>query len=65
MAAIPSFKLNNGHAIPGVGLGVWMGKPGPSDPQGKHVEDAISSALTDGYRHVDTACMYKNEENVR
>lgn len=61
---VPSFKLNNGLSLPGVGLGVWMGKPGPTDPNGRSVEDAIHHALNAGYRHIDTAALYQDEQQV-
>lgn len=44
--------------MPSLGLGVWQ-----SD-NGKETIDAIHWALDAGYRHVDTARIYKNEEAV-
>ncbi|GKU24999.1 aldo/keto reductase [Clostridium folliculivorans] len=52
------YKLSNGVEIPCVGLGTWQAENG---------EIAISSvrdALEAGYRHIDTAAGYKNEESV-
>ena len=49
-------KLNNGLSMPALGLGVWQ-----SD-NGKETINAIHWALDAGYRHVDTARIYKNEE---
>ena len=51
-------KLNDGHAIPRLGLGVWM------ISSGKSCESAVRAALDVGYRHIDTAAYYGNEESV-
>ena len=51
-------KLNNGTEIPILGLGVWQ----TSD--GKVCEEAILAALDAGYRHIDTAAIYENEDSV-
>ncbi|MFX4303593.1 aldo/keto reductase [Alicyclobacillus tolerans] len=51
-------KLNNGVEMPYVGLGVWQSK------QGGEVENAVRAALELGYRHIDTAAAYGNEEGV-
>ena len=56
----PSDKsvLNNGVAIPRLGLGVYqLGR-------GHATENAVTWALEAGYRHVDTAAMYGNEAEV-
>ncbi|MDT0651690.1 aldo/keto reductase [Autumnicola edwardsiae] len=50
--------LSNGIKMPNFGLGVYKAK------DGKEVVNAIHAALEQGYRHVDTASMYKNEEGV-
>lgn len=55
---VPSVTLNDGVAIPQLGFGVWQ------VPPGKPVIDAVSVALDAGYRHIDTAQMYGNEEGV-
>lgn len=52
-----TFKLNNGHSIPAVGLGTAQAL----DDQ---VYKAVLSAIEIGYRHIDTAAGYKNEESV-
>ena len=44
--------------MPQVGLGVWQAK------DGEEVSNAIHWALDAGYRHIDTARIYKNEEGV-
>ena len=51
-------KLNDGHDIPAVGLGVFLSK------EGKEAYDAVRAALDAGYRHIDTAAAYGNEESV-
>lgn len=57
-ADIPVVTLNNGVAIPQVGLGVWQAK------EGTQVEQAVSIALEAGYRLIDTAAIYGNEVGV-
>ena len=55
---LPSFKmLNNGVTIPVVGLGVWMAKD-------EKASQAVQWAIEAGYRHIDTAKIYENEEAV-
>lgn len=49
--------LNDGNAIPQVGLGVWRT---PDDG----ASAAVLTALKAGYRHVDTAAIYENERGV-
>ncbi|MCX7522611.1 aldo/keto reductase [Microbacterium sp. STN6] len=53
----PLIALNNGTAIPQIGLGTW-----PLDDD--QVEQAIITAAELGYRHVDTAAKYGNETGV-
>ncbi|CAJ1011013.1 putative Aldo/keto reductase family [Leishmania naiffi] len=50
--------LNNGVNMPQFGLGVWQ------SPAGEATENAVKWALQAGYRHIDTAAIYKNEESV-
>ncbi|RCI17102.1 hypothetical protein L249_1806 [Ophiocordyceps polyrhachis-furcata BCC 54312] len=57
MPAITSFKLNTKADIPAVGLGTWQSKPG-------EVQSAVSYALQNGYRLVDCAYCYGNEDEV-
>ncbi|AHF16982.1 aldo/keto reductase [Niabella soli] len=52
------FILNNGLPIPAIGFGTWQIR------DGKPVVDAVTAALADGYRHIDTAAAYKNEAGV-
>jgi len=51
-------ELADGNAIPMLGLGVWQ------IPDGRGCVDAVRWALDAGYRHVDTAQAYGNEESV-
>jgi 2,5-diketo-D-gluconate reductase A len=53
----PLVALNDGNAIPSVGLGVFQTPP-------KDTEQAVSAALQVGYRHIDTAAAYGNEREV-
>lgn len=53
-----NFILNNGITMPSLGLGVLFAK---NDGE---VENAIVSALKNGYRKIDTASAYGNEEGV-
>ncbi|HZQ30666.1 MAG TPA: aldo/keto reductase [Mycobacterium sp.] len=53
----PVITLNDGNAIPSVGLGVWQTPP-------EATEQAVSAALAAGYRHIDTAAGYNNEREV-
>ena len=50
--------LADGHEIPLIGLGVWQ------VPNGRECADAVGWALEVGYRHLDTAQAYGNEESV-
>jgi len=52
-----SITFNDGRSIPQVGLGVWQT---PNDV----AVDAVRTALAAGYRHIDTAAGYQNEEGV-
>lgn len=50
-------KLNDGHEIPQLGLGVWQ-------ISGRACESAVLAAFEAGYRHIDTASFYGNEASV-
>lgn len=50
-------KLNNGIDMPIIGIGMWMLTP-------EQAERSVSEALKAGYRLIDTARMYRNEEAV-
>src|SRR3954447_8744476 len=51
-------RLRDGNEIPLLGLGVWQVRPG------EETENAVRWALEAGYRHIDTAQAYGNEESV-
>src|SRR5947209_8085439 len=51
-------RLDSGAEMPVLGLGVWQ------LAQGRETEQAIEWAFEAGYRHIDTAMMYRNEESV-
>jgi 2,5-diketo-D-gluconate reductase A len=57
VSQIPAVELNDGERIPQLGFGVYKVDP---DETG----DAVATALRIGYRHIDTAQMYKNEHGV-
>ena len=52
-----TFTLNTETAIPAVGFGTYL-------ISNDDAEDAIRSAIAVGYRHIDTASGYRNEETV-
>jgi diketogulonate reductase-like aldo/keto reductase len=51
-------ELLNGIEMPRLGLGVWRAK------DGQETESAVAAALKAGYRSIDTASMYENEQGV-
>lgn len=56
LALDSTLTLNNGVHIPRFGLGVFR--------SGRETRDAVQAALAAGYRHVDTAHIYRNEAEV-
>jgi diketogulonate reductase-like aldo/keto reductase len=50
--------LADGHEMPLLGIGVWQVRPG------RDTENSVRWALELGYRHIDTAQAYGNEESV-
>lgn len=53
-----SVVLSNGIKMPYLGLGVFLAK------DGEEVKRAMKVAFDNGYRHIDTAAIYKNEVGV-
>lgn len=58
MNKIPMWSLNNGVMIPSEGFGVFKIE------DGKNVYNAVLKAIQSGYRLIDTAAEYGNEEGV-
>ncbi len=57
MAQSPLVKFNDGNEIPQLGYGVWQGED-------EVAEKVVGLALDAGFRHIDTAKIYGNEEGV-
>lgn len=57
MASIPDVKLSDGTALPAIGFGTYP-------LAGREATDSVASALDAGYRLIDTAVNYRNEEAV-
>ena len=53
-----TYKLSNGIGIPCIGFGTWQ------TPDGDVAVNSVRSAIEAGYRHIDTAQAYGNEESV-
>ena len=51
------FKLNNGVLMPKIGLGTFLMTE-------EECLTIVPEALKNGYRHIDTAQMYQNEEAI-
>ena len=54
---VPTFTLNDGVEVPAVGLGTWK-------LRGDDAVTAVRSAIDIGYRHIDTAALYRNEADI-
>lgn len=52
------YNMHNGINIPSIGFGTWQ------TPNGQVALDSVKEALKVGYRHIDTAAVYGNEESV-
>jgi diketogulonate reductase-like aldo/keto reductase len=52
------FTLSNGVKIPCIGFGTWEAS------EGEVAFSSVLAALKAGYRHIDTATAYRNEESV-
>jgi 2,5-diketo-D-gluconate reductase A len=57
MSTVPSLVMNNGLQIPQIGFGVFLVPP-------EETKQAVTEALETGYRLIDTAQGYRNEEGV-
>ncbi|MGP3952588.1 aldo/keto reductase [Streptomyces sp. 7N604] len=57
MSKVPQITLNNGVRMPQLGFGVWQV---PDD----EAERAVGTALEAGYRSIDTAAAYENEQGT-
>ncbi|CAO1368446.1 unnamed protein product [Diamesa serratosioi] len=57
MAVAPTVKLNSGYEMPMIGLGTYLSTD-------YDVKSAVKSAISSGYRLIDTAYMYKNEKQI-
>ncbi len=57
VSTVPTVTLNDGHEIPQLGFGVFQIPP-------EDTATAVTQALETGYRHIDTAEMYRNERGV-
>ncbi|MDW7658567.1 MAG: aldo/keto reductase [Bacillota bacterium] len=53
-----TYRLNNGIDIPCVGFGTWQAE------NGDQAYKAVRAAIDAGYRHIDTAAAYGNEESI-
>ena len=56
-AKSPVYRLNNGIEMPALGLGVFHSEP-------EKTVSAVTAAVADGYRLIDTAAAYMNEQQV-
>lgn len=54
---VPRIEFNDGNSIPQLGYGLWNV---PAD----EAQKVTTLALEAGYRHIDTAAIYENEEGV-
>ncbi|GBP18344.1 Aldo-keto reductase AKR2E4 [Eumeta japonica] len=64
---IPTIKLNNGMSMPVLGYGTWLGFNDQMEidmPSYKKMVDALEYAIDIGYRHIDTAHLYRVEPEV-
>ena len=55
--SVPTITLNDNTTIPQFGVGVWQVAPAEA-------QQVVTDAIEVGYRHIDTAQMYQNEDGV-
>ncbi len=53
-----TYTLSNGVKIPCVGFGTWQAE------NGEQAVNSVKAALKVGYRHIDTAMIYENEQSI-
>ena len=53
-----TLELNNGMKIPAIGYGTWQ------SPDSEMTVEGVKAAITNGYRHIDAAAVYGNEQSV-
>ncbi|HLM40182.1 MAG TPA: aldo/keto reductase [Microvirga sp.] len=57
MPIVPPIRLNDGRSMPQLGFGVWQ-------VQNHEAKSIVTEAIAAGYRSIDTAAVYGNEEGV-
>ncbi len=57
VTSVPTVALRDGMEIPQLGFGVFQVPP-------EETQEVVEEALASGYRHIDTAAAYRNEEGV-
>ena len=57
MPIVPTIRLNDGRSMPQLGFGVWQ-------VQNHEAKSIVTEAISAGYRSIDTAAVYGNEEGV-
>ena len=53
-----TMKLSNGKLIPAIGYGTWQ------SPDSEITVEGVKTAISNGYRHIDAAAVYGNEQSV-